>query len=91
VAPLSWVSFCNASHLATGGTELENTTGDPRLDRDPTPDRPLDRDPKPDYTGLDRGKVVKRPQGTNFPEFQVTVSWEQLGGNAILRYSEDPI
>ena len=27
----------------TGGTELENTTGDPRLDRDPTPDRPVDR------------------------------------------------
>ena len=36
--------------------------------------RPLDRDPKPDYTGLDRGKVVKRPQGMNFPEFPVTVA-----------------
>ena len=33
----------SAARELTGGTELENTTGDPRLDRDPTPDRPVDR------------------------------------------------
>ena len=32
-----------AGLYCTGGTELENTTGDPRLDRDPTTDRPVDR------------------------------------------------